>query len=91
MILGFFQLGGTGEFCGKIHIEVKPAGVFGYFAGITAILAQIQFLEKIVPLIVDHNKCGKIFDFYAPNRFHSQFRIFQHLDEIGRASCRERV
>ena len=34
--------------------------------------SQIQFLEKIVPLVADDDKCRKIFDLYAPDRFHAQ-------------------
>src|SRR6185312_5307957 len=47
--------------------------------GMTA-LTQIQFLEKIIALVVDDNEGGEILHLDAPDRLHAEFRIFQALD-----------
>src|SRR5215212_4741069 len=41
---------------------------------------QIQFLEKVVALVVDDNKCREILDLDAPDRLHSEFGIFHGID-----------
>src|ERR1700675_394679 len=41
---------------------------------------QIQFLEKVVALVVDDDEGRKIHHLDAPDRFHAEFGIFQILD-----------
>ena len=41
---------------------------------------QIQLLEKVISLVVDHDEGGKILDLDPPDRLHAEFRIFQYLD-----------
>src|SRR4051794_40819267 len=43
-------------------------------------LPQIQFLEKVVPLVVDDDEGREIHPLDAPDRFHAEFGIFHHLD-----------
>src|SRR5689334_11207536 len=43
-------------------------------------LPEIQLLEKVVALVVDDDKGGKIDDLDAPDRLHAEFRIFNALD-----------
>src|SRR5215213_1901808 len=43
-------------------------------------LPQIQFLEKIIPLVVDHDERREILYLDAPDRLHAELGIFQHLD-----------
>src|SRR4051794_21122922 len=56
-------------------------------------LPQIQFLEEVIALVVDDDEGREIHHFDAPDRFHAEFGIFQHLDlldamlgEIGRSA-----
>src|SRR5579871_5064421 len=41
---------------------------------------QIQFLEEIIPLVVDDDEGGEILHLDAPDRLHAEFGIFHHLD-----------
>src|SRR5277367_1652609 len=41
---------------------------------------QIQLLEEIIPLVVDHDERREILDLDAPDRFHAEFGVFEHLD-----------
>src|SRR3974390_1581274 len=57
-------------------------------------LAQIQFLEKVIPLIVDDDEGREVLDLDFPDRFHAELGIFQHLDlldavlgQIGRRAA----
>src|ERR1043166_3631471 len=43
-------------------------------------LSEIQFLEEIVALVVDDDEGREIHDLDAPDRFHAEFGIFDHLD-----------
>src|SRR5204863_2994796 len=43
-------------------------------------LPQIQFLEKIIALVVDDDEGRKIHDLDAPDRFHAEFGIFDDFD-----------
>ena len=43
-------------------------------------LPQIQFLEKIIALVVDDNECREILDLNLPDRFHAELGIFLHRD-----------
>src|SRR6476661_10697006 len=43
-------------------------------------LPQIQFLEEVVALVVDDDEGRKILDLDAPDRFHAELGIFDHLD-----------
>ena len=36
---------------------------------------QIQFLEKIIPLVINHDEGGEVFDVDFPDRFHAEFGI----------------
>src|SRR6185369_10382615 len=64
-----------------------------------ASLTEIELLEKVIPLIVDHDESGKILDFDSPDRLHSEFRVFDGLDFLdavlgeirGRAADRGEV
>src|SRR5215475_11983281 len=42
--------------------------------------SQIQFLEEIIALVVDHDECGKILHLDSPNRLHAELGIFHGLD-----------
>src|ERR1700721_840052 len=42
--------------------------------------AQIQFLEEIIALVVDHDEGGEILDLDAPDRLHAELGIFDRLD-----------
>src|SRR5437763_7637091 len=61
--------------------------------------SQIQFLEKVVSLVVDDDEGRKILDFNFPDRLHAELRIFQRLDFLdavlrevrGRASNRGEI
>src|SRR6478609_9291363 len=44
------------------------------------VLPQVQFLEKIVALVVDDDEGGKVDHLYAPDRLHAELRIFDALD-----------
>src|ERR1700709_2778099 len=41
---------------------------------------QIQFLEKIIALVVDDDEGREILDLDAPDCFHAEFGIFDDLD-----------
>src|SRR5262249_31886984 len=41
---------------------------------------QIQFLEEIVALVVDHDEGGEILHLDFPDRLHAEFRIFHRFD-----------
>src|SRR5262249_57909089 len=41
---------------------------------------QIQFLEEIVALVVDHDEGGEILHLDFPDRLHAQLGIFHRLD-----------
>src|SRR3979409_662591 len=42
--------------------------------------SQIQFLEEIVALVVDHDEGGEILHLDAPDRLHAELGIFHRLD-----------
>src|SRR3954468_13085383 len=41
---------------------------------------QIQLLEEVVALVVDDDERRKVDDLDAPDRFHAELGIFEHLD-----------
>src|SRR6478752_6942698 len=41
---------------------------------------QIQLLEEVVALVVDDDERGEVDDLDAPDRFHAELGIFEHLD-----------
>ena len=43
---------------------------------VRALLAQIQFLEKIIALVVDDDEGGEVLDLDLPDRFHAELGIF---------------
>src|SRR5215831_6197079 len=43
-------------------------------------LPQVQLLEEVVALVVDHDEGGKILHLDAPDRLHPEFGIFHRLD-----------
>src|SRR5512140_68434 len=43
-------------------------------------LTEVQFLEEVVALVVDHDEGREILDLDAPDRFHAELGIFHHLD-----------
>ena len=36
---------------------------------------QIQLLKKIIPLVINHDEGGEVFDVDFPDRFHAEFGI----------------
>ena len=40
----------------------------------------MQFFEKVIAFVVDHDEGWEILNFHFPDRFHAEFRIFEHLD-----------
>src|SRR6185437_8234329 len=43
-------------------------------------LPQIQFLEKVVALVVDDDEGGEIDHLDAPDRLHAELGVLEHLD-----------
>ncbi len=43
-------------------------------------LAEVQFLEEVIALVVDHDKGREVFDLDLPDGFHAELGIFQNLD-----------
>src|SRR3954469_5568019 len=60
---------------GMIVIRVRPV-----WDESGACSSQIQFLEEIVALVVDHNEGRKILHLDLPDRLHAEFRILHRLD-----------
>src|SRR5215468_1881408 len=54
-------------------------------------LSQIQLLEEVIPLVIDHDEGGEILHLNTPNRLHAEFGIFDHLDlldaVLGQIRC----
>src|SRR5205823_10270668 len=57
-----------------------PATLFAIRYSPTPPSPQIQFLEKIIALVIDHDECRKILDLDAPDRLHAELGIFHRLD-----------
>jgi hypothetical protein len=45
-------------------------------------LSEIKFLEEIIALVVDHDESGEVFDLDSPDRFHTEFGIFDDLNSL---------
>src|SRR4051812_13837329 len=45
-------------------------------------LTQIQLLEEVVALVVDDDERREVNDLDAPDRFHAELGIFEHLDLV---------
>src|SRR5438552_19138907 len=60
--------------------HLLPYSPFGNRYSPTPPSPQIQFLEKIIALVIDHDECRKILDLDAPDRLHAELGIFHRLD-----------
>src|SRR5205823_2175697 len=56
--------------------------------------SEVQLLEEVIALVVDHDEGRKILDLDAPDRLHAELGIFQHLDlfdavlrQVGRGAA----
>ena len=45
-------------------------------------LSEVQLLKKVIPLVINDNKCGEILDLDFPDRFHAKLGIFQHFNML---------
>src|SRR6476619_5806001 len=43
-------------------------------------LTEVQLLEEVVALVIDDDERREVDDFDAPDRFHAELGIFEHLD-----------
>src|SRR5579871_1190757 len=43
-------------------------------------LPQVQLLEEIIPLVVDHDERGEVLDLDPPDRLHPKLGILHHFD-----------
>ena len=49
----------------------------------------LKHLEEVVALVVNQDECGEVFDFNLPNRFHSEFGVFDKLDFLDVSLCKK--
>ena len=41
-----------------------------------------DFFEEVIPLVIDDDECGKIFNFNFPYCFHPEFGLLENLDRF---------
>jgi len=61
-------------------IEPRPRGWRSQEHDQTAASSEIEFFEKIVAFIINHDEGWEVLDLNPPNRFHAEFRVVEQLD-----------